>query len=77
MLDKKNKNNVCYCETCRHKTAGECLELQCSCCVRADQIRLGHLVVPESDLSFEERSRREMENREQEMKDEQDVIFGA
>ena len=61
MFDKKDKDNVCYCETCNHKTAKECIEIQCTCCLKADLIRLGHIIVPEDDLSYEEKTRREAE----------------
>ena len=61
MFDKKDKDNVCYCETCQHKTASECIEIQCSCCLEADKIRLEHPVLSEDDLSPEEKERRESE----------------
>src|SRR5487761_1666034 len=64
LFGKQEKNDVCYCESCKHKTARECIELQCSCCVKADQIRLQHEIVPEDDLSDEERERREEEAQE-------------
>jgi hypothetical protein len=38
-----------------HKTATECIDLRCICCLRADRIRLGHPVVAQEDLSEEEK----------------------
>lgn len=64
MFDKKDKDDVCYCEICTHKTARECIELQCSCCWKADEIRLNHVVVSEDDLSPEEKARRAANERE-------------
>jgi hypothetical protein len=43
----KNKIDVCYCATCQHKKASECVsEHKCGCCIEADKIRLTHPVVP-------------------------------
>lgn len=72
LFDRRDKDNVCYCETCGHKTARECIELLCSCCLKADQIRLNHVIVPESDLSQGEKERREESERADE-KREQDA----
>lgn len=66
MFDNKDKDDVCYCETCGHKTAKECIELQCSCCLKEDEIRLQHIVVPEDDLSYEEKELRGSEERDEE-----------
>lgn len=61
-----NKNDVCFCEDCKHQKATECLDT-CKCCERADRIRLQHPVFDdEQGLSAEEKARREEEARDQE-----------
>ncbi len=43
----KSNIDVCYCTTCRHEKASECIEeYKCSCCIEEDRIRLQHPVVP-------------------------------
>ena len=59
MLASKKKNDVCYCEVCSHETATECIELRCPCCLKVDQIRLNHIVVPAEDLTEVEKERRD------------------
>ncbi len=66
MFERKNLRDVCYCETCRHETAKECIELNCICCAKPDKIRLEHVIVPEDDLSPEEKQRRAEEQRTRE-----------
>ncbi|MDG6996956.1 MAG: hypothetical protein JRN52_13635 [Nitrososphaerota archaeon] len=70
MFDKKNKDNVCFCDSCEHKTASECIELDCLCCVKADKIRMDHPVIPEEDLSPEEKQRRQQEQLDEERAEE-------
>jgi hypothetical protein len=52
------KYDECYCATCNHKTASECIELKCACCLKADEIRLNHPLIPQSE---EERAKAEGE----------------
>ena len=73
LFGKKNKDNVCYCETCKHKTASECLELKCHCCLEADRIRLEHPVVPQEDLSAEGKLSQEEEAEHEKEKEQQQV----
>lgn len=74
MFDKKDKDNVCYCETCGHKKATECITIQCSCCIKADRIRLEHLIIPEDDFrdkdqEAEEREKADVERKKEELDD--------
>lgn len=64
MFERKDKDDVCYCEIFKHKKATECIELRCPCCLREDEIRLNHPILQEDDLSMEERIRRENESNE-------------
>ncbi len=60
----KSKTDVCYCTTCHHKSASECVrEYKCSCCLEVDRIRLEHPVVPGEveEARFEEDERVEKE----------------
>lgn len=63
----KNKDDVCYCEDCKHQKATECLEtFLCKCCQSADRIRFEHPVLDDEEgLSAEEKARREEEARDQ------------
>lgn len=74
MFERNDKDDVCYCETCKHKTAKDCIELRCTCCKEADKIRLEHIIVPEDDLSKAEESQREAEEH-QEGEREREMIF--
>lgn len=75
MFDNKDKDNVCYCEICGHKTAEECIELQCSCCLEADKIRFEHTVVSEDDLSYEEKERRGSEEQDAEKREQKAEMY--
>ena len=59
----KNKDDVCYCEECKHQKATECLDtFLCKCCERADRIRFEHPVFDEdAELSAAEKAQREEE----------------
>lgn len=55
-------DDVCYCETCKHQEASECVQkFKCTCCVEADTIRLKHPV-----LTGEAEDARDAENEEME-----------
>ncbi|MGI0078481.1 MAG: hypothetical protein ACRECH_02550 [Nitrososphaerales archaeon] len=76
----KNKDDVCFCEDCKHQKATECLEtFLCKCCERADRIRFEHPVFDEEgELSEEEKARREREAQneaEEESKRQQEAYF--
>ena len=62
----KNKDDVCFCEECKHQKATECLDtFLCKCCERADRIRLEHPIFDDEDeLSEEEITQRKQEANE-------------
>ncbi len=56
---RKKKDDQCFCESCNHKTANECIDLGCQCCLKAAQIMLNHPAVPEDDFSEKEKRKRQ------------------
>ncbi len=54
------KDDVCYCEQCKHQKAIQCIdEFLCKCCEKDDRIRFEHPVFdPEEELTKGESSKR-------------------
>ncbi len=55
------KDDVCYCEKCKHEKASECLEIPCNCCKKEDEIRLRHPILADESNQEEEREKNEDE----------------
>ena len=49
-------NDECYCEECKHGKARTCIEISCSCCLKADKIRLEHPVLEDENEEEEQES---------------------
>ena len=50
------KNDECFCEECKHDKASTCIQIACSCCLKADRIRLEHPVFEEEKEETEHES---------------------
>ena len=54
-MSRRNRHDdVCYCETCKHNKASTCIEISCTCCLKADKIRLAHPVLTEEKVEKQE-----------------------